>query len=122
MLRPARGLERLANPRRRLCAADRPARLRQSLPQPGSPPTKVCYDYSAQPSIAEAGLAPASMSKTEGCTQEQVLGPAQDRLVIVDGKTLRHAQVELVSAVNGQGRWLGTVPVKAGSNEIPAAR
>ena len=39
MLRPARWLERLANPRPRLCAADRPARLRQSLPQPGSPPT-----------------------------------------------------------------------------------
>src|ERR1019366_259855 len=36
MLRPARWLERLANPRRRLCAADRPARLRQSLPPPGS--------------------------------------------------------------------------------------
>ena len=30
--------------------------------------------------------------------------------------------MELVSAVNGQGRWLGTVPVKEGSNEIPAAR
>ena len=68
MLRPARWLERLANPRRRLCAADRPARLRQSLPQPGSPPTRVCYHYSAQPSLAEAGLSPASMSKTEGCT------------------------------------------------------
>ena len=54
--------------------------------------------------------------------QEQVLGPAQDSLVIVDGKTLRHAHVELVSAVNGAGRWLGTVAVKAGSNEIPAAR
>jgi hypothetical protein len=54
--------------------------------------------------------------------QEQLLGPSQDRLVIVDGKTLRHAHVELVSAVNGQGRWLGTVPVSAGSNEIPAAR
>ena len=40
----------------------------QSLPQPGSPPAKVCYDYLAQPSIAKAGLAPASMSKTEGCT------------------------------------------------------
>ena len=49
-------------------ATDSPARLQQSLPQSGSPPTKVCYDYSAQPSIAEAGLAPASMSKTEGCT------------------------------------------------------
>jgi hypothetical protein len=54
--------------------------------------------------------------------QEQLLGPTQDKLVIVDGKTLRHAHVELVSAVNGQGRWLGTVSVKAGSNEIPAAR
>jgi hypothetical protein len=54
--------------------------------------------------------------------QEQLLGPAQDQLVIVDGKTLRHAHVELVSAVNGQGRWLGTVLVQAASNEIPAAR
>jgi hypothetical protein len=54
--------------------------------------------------------------------QEQVLGVSQDKLVIVDGKTLRHAHVELVSAVNGGGRWLGTVPVKEGSNEIPAVR
>lgn len=54
--------------------------------------------------------------------QEQLLGPAQDRLVIVDGKTLRHAHTELVSAVNGQGRWLGTVAVAEASNEIPAAR
>ena len=54
--------------------------------------------------------------------QEEVLGPSQDRLVIVDGKTLRHAHVQLVSAVDGSGRWLGTHPVKEGSNEIPAAR
>jgi hypothetical protein len=54
--------------------------------------------------------------------QEQVLGPTQDQLVMVDGKSLRHAHVELVSAVNGAGRWLGTVAVKEGSNEIPAAR
>jgi hypothetical protein len=54
--------------------------------------------------------------------QEAVLGPAQDKLVIVDGKTLRHAHVELVSAVDGAGRWLGSVPVQEGSNEIPAAR
>jgi len=47
--------------------------------------------------------------------QEQLLGPAQDRLVIVDGKSLRHAHVQLVSAVNpdesglaghgGRPRW-----------------
>jgi hypothetical protein len=54
--------------------------------------------------------------------QEQVLGPAQDRWVIVDGKTLRHAHVDLVSAVDGTGRWLGTMPVQEASNEIPAAR
>jgi hypothetical protein len=54
--------------------------------------------------------------------QEQVLGASPDKLVIVDGKTLRHAHVELVSAVNGAGRWLGTVAVPEKSNEIPAAR
>ena len=54
--------------------------------------------------------------------QQQVLGPSQDKLVIVDGKTLRHAHLELVSAVNGSGRWLGTVAVQEASNEIPAAR
>ena len=51
-----------------LCA-DRPARLRQSLPRPGSPPARVCYHYSAQPPIAEAGLSPARLSKNEGCTR-----------------------------------------------------
>lgn len=54
--------------------------------------------------------------------QEQVLGPSADKLVIVDGKTLRHAHVELVSAVNGEGRWLGSSIVPSESNEIPAAR
>ena len=68
MLRPAWWLERLASPRQQLGAADRPARLRQSLPQSRSPLTGVCYHYSAQPSIAEAGLAPASMLKPEGCS------------------------------------------------------
>jgi hypothetical protein len=37
-------------------------------------------------------------------------------------KRSAHAHVELVSAVDGSGRWLGTVAVKEGSNEIPAAR
>lgn len=54
--------------------------------------------------------------------QEQVLGPSQDRLVILDGKCLRHAGVETVNAVNGAGRWLGSTLVPAASNEIPAAR
>ncbi len=69
------------------------------------------------PRIDAAGLERALL-----LWQEQVLGPSQDKLVIVDGKTLRHAHVELVSAVDGSGRWLGTVPVQEGSNEIPAAR
>lgn len=54
--------------------------------------------------------------------QEQVLGPSADKLVIVDGKTLRHAHLELVSAVDGQGRWLGSSTVASGSTEIPATR
>jgi len=54
--------------------------------------------------------------------QEQVLGPVQDRLVIFDGKEIRPADVESVSAVSGMGRWLGSTLVQTGSNEIPAAR
>ena len=56
--------------------------------------------------------------------QEQLLGPAKDRAICVDGKKLRHARgVELVSALGAQsGRWLGTVCTEAKSNEIPAAR
>jgi hypothetical protein len=54
--------------------------------------------------------------------QEQVLGPVQDRLVILDGKEIRHADVESVNAVSGTGRWLGSTLVREGSNEIPAAR
>ena len=69
-----------------------------------------------------AGVDASAVQRALLLWQEQLLGPAQDPLVIVDGKTLRHAHVELVSAVNGHGRWLGTVAVKPGSNEIPAAR
>ena len=54
--------------------------------------------------------------------QAQVLGPVQDKLVILDGKEIRHADVESVSAVSGTGRWLGSTMVQEGSNEIPAAR
>ena len=54
--------------------------------------------------------------------QEQVLGPVQDKLVVLDGKEIRHADVESVNAVSGTGRWLGSTQVKEGSNEIPAAR
>jgi len=54
--------------------------------------------------------------------QAQVLGPEQDQIVILDGKTIRHAGVETLSAVSGSGRWLGSTMVKEGSNEIPAAR
>jgi hypothetical protein len=42
------------------------------------------------------------------CWQEQVLGPQPDPFVIVDGKALRHAHVDMVNAVNGHGRWLGS--------------
>jgi len=54
--------------------------------------------------------------------QEQLLGPVQDRVVIVDGKQMRHGGVEMVNAVSGAGRFLGGVITQAKSNEIPAAR
>jgi hypothetical protein len=44
--------------------------------------------------------------------QEQVLGPVQDKLVILDGKEIRHADVESVSAVSGTGRWPGSTMVQ----------
>ncbi|MCK9589531.1 MAG: hypothetical protein M0Q93_09245, partial [Terrimicrobiaceae bacterium] len=55
--------------------------------------------------------------------QDQVLGPAEDPLIAVDGKKLRHAGgVELVSAFGVKsGRRMGSVCTAAKSNEIPAA-
>ena len=54
--------------------------------------------------------------------QEQVLGPRQDRIVIIDGKKIRHGGVEIVNAVNSAGRFLGSVVTDSKSNEIPAGR
>ena len=54
--------------------------------------------------------------------QAQILGPPQDRIVIVDGKKVRHAGVEIVNAVDSQGRFLGSVVTPSKTNEIPAAR
>jgi predicted transposase YbfD/YdcC len=69
-----------------------------------------------------AGVDEAIVQRVLLLWQQQVLGPVQDRIVILDGKALRHAGVETVSAVSGSGRWLGSTLVKAGSNEIPAGR
>lgn len=54
--------------------------------------------------------------------QAQLLGQAQDALVILEGKALRHGGVQIVHAVDSQGRFLGSVLTDAKSNEIPAAR
>jgi len=54
--------------------------------------------------------------------QDQILGPPQDRIVIFDGKKVRHAGVEIVNAVDSKGRFLGSVITDSKSNEIPAAR
>lgn len=54
--------------------------------------------------------------------QDQILGPKQDRIVIIDGKKIRHAGVEIVNAVNSAGRFLGSVVTESKSNEIPAGR
>lgn len=54
--------------------------------------------------------------------QKQVLGPCDDKLVIVDGKKLRHAGVEIVNAVDGKGHFLGSEITDSKTNEIPTAR
>lgn len=54
--------------------------------------------------------------------QHQILGPTQDRIVILDGKKVRHGGVEIVNAVNSAGRFLGSVLTESKSNEIPAGR
>jgi hypothetical protein len=54
--------------------------------------------------------------------QNQILGPTQDRIVIIDGKKVRHGGVEIVNAVNSTGRFLGSVMTQSKSNEIPAGR
>lgn len=54
--------------------------------------------------------------------QEQVLGPPENALVIIDGKDIRHADVKLVNAVTEQGRWLGSTVIPEGTNEIPVGR
>ena len=71
-----------------------------------------------------AGVDAAQVERALLLWQDQVLGPAEDPLVAVDGKKLRHAAgVELVSAFGVQsGRWMGSVCTAAKSNEIPAAR
>ena len=52
----------------------------------------------------------------------QILGPTQDSIVVIDGKKVRHGGVEIVNAVDSTGRFLGSVITQSKSNEIPAAR
>jgi len=69
MLRPARWLGRLTSPADLFSRGRQPTRLRQSLPQPGSPPTGVCYHYSAQPPMPRRDSHPLACQGIEGCTQ-----------------------------------------------------
>ena len=90
-------------------AADRPARLQPSLSQPGCPLARVCYHGAAQPPIAEAGLARASTSKVEGCTQEIAFARARTQRCAGEGALAfgltKHA-VNLSRAMAG-GKLLG---------------
>lgn len=54
--------------------------------------------------------------------QNQILGPTQDRLVIVDGKKMRHGAVEMVNMVDGAGRFLAGMITPNKSSEVCAAR
>jgi hypothetical protein len=71
-------------------------------------------------------LDPRSLERALLAWQDHVLGPRapEDDQVAVDGKELLNSQgQEIVSAYAVKsGRWLGSEPVAAGSNEIPAAQ
>ena len=54
--------------------------------------------------------------------QNQLLGPVQNKIVLVDGKKMRGGHVEMVNATTGDGRFLGATLTQSKSNEIPAAR
>ena len=54
--------------------------------------------------------------------QNQLLGPVQDNVVLVDGKKMRHGGVEMVNATTGNGRFLGSIITPDKTNEITAAR
>jgi hypothetical protein len=69
-----------------------------------------------------AGVDASAVEKVWLRWQEQVLGPAQNRSVILDGKEIRQADVKLVNAVTETGRWLGSTLIPQGTNEIPIAR
>jgi len=66
-----------------------------------------------------AGVDAAQVERALLLWQDQVLGPAEDPLIAVDGKKLRHAGgVEVVSAFGVKsGRWMGSVCTAAKSNE-----
>jgi hypothetical protein len=86
-----------------------------------------CYPAPSESTFFRAlsGVDVAALQRVLLSWQEQLLGsrPAEDRLVILDGKTLRNSLgAELVSAFSKSGRWLGSELVKEDSNEIPAAR
>jgi hypothetical protein len=54
--------------------------------------------------------------------QNQILGPVQDDVVLIDGKKLRGGHLEMVNATTGSGRFLGATVTPDKSNEICAAR
>ena len=54
--------------------------------------------------------------------QRRLLGPVQDQLVVVDGKKMRHAGVEMVNVSDGAGHYLGGRITPDKTNEIPVAR
>lgn len=73
-----------------------------------------------------AGVSSIDLEKALQKWQDDRLGPrkADDNVIAVDGKALCSSQgVEVVSAYACRsGRWLGSEPVREGSNEIPAAQ
>ena len=79
-------------------------------------PKKTCFGRVLR------GVDAAPLERVLLSWQRQLLGPAQDELVVVDGKKLRHAGVEIVNATDGSGHYLGGLITPDKTNEIPVAR
>lgn len=54
--------------------------------------------------------------------QEQLIGPTKDKLIVVDGKKIRHSGTEIVNMADGEGRFLGSAITPDKTNEVPVAR
>lgn len=109
------------SPGSQLLFTDKPLGVRWNVARQTYPAPKATMFFRLLTSIPAEQIQPILLA-----WQEEVLGPlpAEETLLIVDGKELNSAQgLQIVSVIAaGCQRWLGSEVIAAKSNEIPAAR